>query len=561
MDALSRLSGCLGGKRSLVGRACHWLAGGGRVKWRPSSFMGRWLDASALVFLLVFSVQIVLNLIEPFGLDRAAKAQSMRISARATSAFYDSKAQDDIAVVLIDDTSLRMMDLSWPPRYSDYEQLLRRVLAHRPRAVFLDVLLLEGRTYDASLEQAKKGMDALVRQSRQTEAAGGKPVPVFFAIAAPGQASIFSLPGGIRDAIVAWESVGDAYPLVLDCHSVHKNALPLDCSSMQMPRGEAETAAWKLYQVACPGDGSDAPGCYEPAARFSEEDTHQPISVQWGWLLPRESADDDEKKVESQASTEGPDGQEVKQPLPCHAPYLRKRDQPAPSLRERMQTGWTRLHTAVRLVWTSFLAGRDPALEDHTREQCVYPFTLFAEQLADTRLLRQDDRTAGVLEDRIVLIGTHLVGLDDKVLTPINQNVPGVYMHAMALDNLMTWGSRRIRERGDVGLVIMLASSLLMSLLAGGLLSCRNHGPCWNRLLEKLRLSRWGQCRGLDWMLIVVGFFCLLAVGLGMTVIAQKFLRLPPQDWLGPFAAAMAALLFIRDKLPAPSGRNEGGSS
>lgn len=459
-----------------------------------SSFVGRWLDASALILLSVFLVTFLVNWLEPFGLGNASRAQSMRTSARAMAPFYSSEAQDRIAVVLIDDTTLHHTGMGWPPRYSDYEDLLRRVLAHQPRAVYLDVLLVDERHYDESLEPARAGIDALVRNSRRIDEAGGGPVPVFFGVGTPGQTSIFSAPGGVRDVIMAWEGVGENYPLRVTCERTNKMALGSGCEAAGAGPGAA-TVALALYQEACPEASS--PGCREAASSFPVAAEQVPVAVQWGWRSPLED-----------------DGSLA---YACHDLQDRNRGADPP--------GWrTRTAIAGRLLWDSLRSGRDPDIENRTRNDCVYPFTVFAEQLSDARLLFDGDEPRPLLQDRVVFIGTHLFGLDDRVRTPVNQRVPGVYLHAMALDNLMTWGSRRIHQREGMDFPIVVATGVVMSALAGLLLCLRGR-----------RVRLW-------WVLLAMS--SVPAAGLAIVLVVQGVMRQPPQDWLG-LALVAAVTLFV----------------
>ena len=118
----------------------------------------RWLDASVPVFLGMFLVGQLLNLVEPFGLDNATKARSQQVSARMMAPFYASDAQDHVAVVLINDEALRARGIGWPPQYAFYDEMLGRILAKRPRAVYVDVFLEELRSYDDSHAYALEGL-------------------------------------------------------------------------------------------------------------------------------------------------------------------------------------------------------------------------------------------------------------------------------------------------------------------------------------------------------------------------------------------------------------------
>lgn len=81
---------------------------------------------------------------------------------------------------------------------------------------------------------------------------------------------------------------------------------------------------------------------------------------------------------------------------------------------------------------------------------CPYTQTLMAEDV----LVRApiDRRVDEVLRGRVVLYGAGFMAGSDVVLPPTHGPLPGVYLHAMALDNLLTWGDDYFRrEHVDFG--------------------------------------------------------------------------------------------------------------
>ncbi|MBC2770179.1 CHASE2 domain-containing protein [Pusillimonas minor] len=49
-------------------------------------------------------------------------------------------------------------------------------------------------------------------------------------------------------------------------------------------------------------------------------------------------------------------------------------------------------------------------------------------------------QAAALMKDKIILYGANLTGVNDLIFTPTRDILPGVYLHAMALDNLLRWG-------------------------------------------------------------------------------------------------------------------------
>ncbi|MEF1279546.1 CHASE2 domain-containing protein [Vibrio fortis] len=56
------------------------------------------------------------------------------------------------------------------------------------------------------------------------------------------------------------------------------------------------------------------------------------------------------------------------------------------------------------------------------------------------------------IQGKMVLVGYHVTGGVDLVVSPVHGTLPGVYFHAMALDNLVTLGNEYWRSPDDAGL-------------------------------------------------------------------------------------------------------------
>ena len=76
---------------------------------------------------------------------------------------------------------------------------------------------------------------------------------------------------------------------------------------------------------------------------------------------------------------------------------------------------------------------------------CSYTKYIYIDELlALARSSNAEERqfAKDLVSDRIVLYGTSFKGLKDLAISPVHGAVPGVFMHAMALDNLLTDGNR-----------------------------------------------------------------------------------------------------------------------
>jgi len=114
-------------------------------------------------------------------------------------------------------------------------------------------------------------------------------------------------------------------------------------------------------------------------------------------------------------------------------------------------------------------------------ELCPYHETISAARLADL----DDDELAQRVAGRHVMVGGFVPGQNDFVTTPVHGLVPGVYYHAMALDNLLSYGQhyRRHVEWSAPN------ASLLAAALAAAMLIFVMHTQLAPRMRSVMRLQ------------------------------------------------------------------------
>lgn len=476
----------------------HWLNGQCRrvglclSSWpeRPAHPVLRWLDASVPVFVGVILLSLVFQHLSLFGLEQATQAQSGRVGQRLMAPFHPPGGQDAIAVVLIDEATLQARQTGWPPQYSYYADMLRGVLEQQPRAVFLDIMIEQERHYDGSLAGAREAIAQMLAEH---------PVPVYFALSHPGARSLFADVPGVREAVVGWQGHGKAYPLQVG--GEHAYAGGGRDSGAASAGKQADTAALALYREVCASDRRcPARDSLLGTARLA------PMHVAWGSLPAREP---------------GGWGDEQVRALFGESQCLR--GQPAGL--------GTRLRQALSLGWDSLRSGLMPRLEDDNRQRCPYFLTLGEEQLSE--LLPASELplgTRGPLEDRVVFIGTQLSGINDWVDSPVHQRLPGVYLHAMALDNLLVWGGRYLRHGSQAEALLPWLHGALLSLLGGGLL-------VWHS-------QRAAQGRSLVPILGALALAIVLTAVL--LLLARLYWRIPGHDWIGALLLALAVFWYLR---------------
>jgi hypothetical protein len=135
-----------------------------------------------------------------------------------------------------------------------------------------------------------------------------------------------------------------------------------------------------------------------------------------------------------------------------------------------------------------------------------------------------------LLTGKVVMYSSNVSAAKDVFPAPIHGEVPGVLLHAMALDNFLTFGKRYVRQ-AQVGLfhrditellpsIVMLLASLSVIIWRRQLLTCSSI-----RTVHKLREKDERRLRYRYWVLI--GF--IVVVG----PIEFFTLRIAPFNWLG----------------------------
>ncbi|RZA11137.1 MAG: CHASE2 domain-containing protein, partial [Proteobacteria bacterium] len=97
-------------------------------------------------------------LLDPFGLSSASDAASSQWINRITASSYPDTGQQQVVVVLIDDEYLMHNATFWPLPYAQQSQLFKRLLAYKPRAVFVDLMY----SHDHAPNDADNGSQLLV---------------------------------------------------------------------------------------------------------------------------------------------------------------------------------------------------------------------------------------------------------------------------------------------------------------------------------------------------------------------------------------------------------------
>ncbi len=503
-------------------------------KWTDEPWIGA-APKRASVWLRVAFVAIIellFILLDPLGLSTATREVSSRIADRVAAPFYGFKADEPdnqyvasstraVVVVLIDDRALATLKSSWPIPYETQISLFTRLLSFQPRAVFVDLLYAHDRGDLALMAEFVKAE----AEAETTAAAKGiDPTGVLFAASAGPYAR-------------AHPAIAEAFTLAdvsYDLQSLSYDIVGPDARAPDEDGEAPRTAAFELFRIGCalgpfPGDADLPPGCASVERVFDGSEARK-LSIRWGNLTPDvwEPMGDLRQAVGMARFKEA-------------ARAERQKD----GCRHFEPSREGRLEESFEQAVGSF----SPLPPKRLSPSCAYTLTIPAEELLrDTPEMRAYLEAA--LKDKLVLVGSAVAAAYD-VAPILGTWGPGVYRHAMALDNLLLFGADHYRTpplldpylpdalkgidlRADALLEIALLAVLaplffLIERYAGGWAS--------RGLLRRITL---------DVCLLVIA---APIIGLALWG-AAVWLHWPPYGWIGALLLAFAAGRII-----APAAR------
>jgi len=352
----------------------------------------------------------------PFGINDKTDKASQDAIYKVIAPLYESKAKDDIVVVLVDDNAITELyehgitnANEWPLLYEDHATILSRVARYGAKAVFVDVYFKRKRSTDNTFDRFKRRIQH--HQEKYKTAfifAGGYADETF----SPLQKELSSI---ATLSVNGWGDYGDAYPLKdKDQHSV----------------------AFDLYSIACL-QGSPLASCTEQTLLKQQVKNGDAVSVRWG-------------------------------------------SQPAKPAFPEFVTGICTAETnSVLSMFQQILKGLVNDIynygePDDGEVRCPYQQVLLADNLMYIDKYgspEQKTHLGNLLKNKLVFYGVQLEGLHDTIISPAHGALPGVMFHAMALDNLMTYGNRYIKGQSNiVDALSYLAWAMLVLTIAGMLL-------------------------------------------------------------------------------------------
>lgn len=445
------------------------------------------------VALYTFIGWVVLSM-NPFGIGDRADEATQDAFYQVVSPYYPAKARDDIVVVLFNDRSIRELSEhniiaanEWPILYQDHGYLLSRIMKYQPRAVFVDIYFKQERSIDPSFEAFSR------RVGRSLDDSGTR------LLFAAGYGYTGELATGIQQKLAAigsmvvngWSGYGRAYPLRHQTRT---------------------TAAYELYSLAC--RGKSPLSCSGPVLEPIDVDSGDAMSVRWGG----------------------------RPATPVFEEFSRD------ECRSDSNTHYQMAAQLVKGVLQDIVDYNGAANPD--KERCPYHTVLYVDELVyvdkhDNPQRRERLKTA--LKDKIVLFGMDLEGVHDRVDSPVHDSLPGVFFHAMALDNLMTYGADYIQASNErmnrLNLGIWFAMVVILSVL---LYFLEKHGvPMTASPQQDKGSGLKGMLRG-NPRVFLFGFFTVLIIL--ASILLFRVMRYEPVNSIAFFAlSGIVSLLVYRD--------------
>jgi len=455
----------------------------------------------------------------PFNIGAFTQAHSESATQRMLAPFLAPR--DRVTVVLIDDDYVRRENIGWPLSYRDQGRLFRVLLNQPIKALLIDLVYPHQHSADAAGVEALLApiravadvpviFTAMAKDVAPSAAPDARFLPASFRFCGSGRPGAIapadlldaaSLPDALRAALpageggsappgtrnnwhlsyVRWSGCGTRYPLVL------AGAAPLYTPAMATY--VAYCASRDRTGVHDAGDRSGGDRCPAAGADIAA-DFHDAMTVRWGAFPPS-----DQRFANSSATCQ------------------------AAAMPEGGVAWWRRVLVAIQQLTVGMLgdaaASRRPALRLPCPAVTVVPLSLLTAASAEER--------RELLANRLVLVGASLSGIPDVYDSPVHGQVPGVVLHAMALDNLLRFGAGYLAERHGalkqwLGLALVVGYGFVFPFCLG--------------YAERKRL-RWVNV----W--IGLGFWLLLALS---------------SAWLGmPWLAVTALLLAVASDLLRPT--------
>lgn len=190
-------------------------------------------------------------------------------------------------------------------------------------------------------------------------------------------------------------------------------------------------------------------------------------------------------------------------------------------------SNWGQLIKNVTITLTQGIYD-DSERDKKLRHSCPPFLSISASSLSKYSAF-DDDSLREVIQDKIVMVGYYLSGGTDLVRSPVHGSIPGVYKHAMALDNLIRLNGSHWRVPKDIGL-FNLNSSDLLEIFVGYLAL---FGVSWFRIKMDDEKNDTKQSKAKKLIHASIPTALIVSIILGSILISHFILKVGAPSWYG----------------------------
>jgi hypothetical protein len=466
---------------------------------------------------IAISLGVFEEVADPFGLDTASDRLSANIFNSITSPLYgkqssieiDGKSYDsrfgqsNIIVLLIDDSYLESTETRWPLDPRRYQRILRKLVDAGASAIFVDIYFTQNtpdrrqslaRLYRESSCLTEASACSTVQDGWSCSAEGKGAPPCSDPAPDAGTAIFFAgswenpdvMVGGTENPDVM---AGGTRPPAVALAQMRSKANYYNLRETAGNDTEYPTAGWALFEAWCRRDDR----C--EASRL-DEFPRDPMYLHWGYAPNRMMTEisDFGAAVECVPQAVNPVG---------------------------------RLWQSIRIFLWNMIRGR------LTAQIAPCPYTSQIKLQLFNNLTQ--DELQQLFGNKVVLLGASLKNFIEYQWSPVHDYIPGVFWHAMAVDNLMEFSDDYMKMAPDSVEKSLESVAIVVIFILQALLSWAIQKREETENLGEMSRVKLDLAHGL---LII----CLISASvLWMT----GFNRWSPANWIG-----LAMLMFLIDAKP-----------
>ncbi|MGD9826046.1 CHASE2 domain-containing protein, partial [Desulfobacter sp.] len=460
-----------------------------------------WKDPLKMLFFTLFSISFAI--LNPFGLYGDTSQESRILVQQIMSHFYPSRQQErkPVTVLLYDVDSPAALytpknnqenvanarkEAAWPISYQKHAEVLEMLLRTGPKAVFVDILFHRN-------DEDGAGVKALAGVAKRY---AEKKIPLFFADTPyeepekkdpPQTPSIKSWIRPELSEVVARVGV-DEISSAGDRGERYRLA----------PKRHLLPPAAALYQVSSTGRDRPLP------------DNPEDLYLQWGRI---------------------PDLEAHLNAVPGQEPEELKPENLEPQA--TAQGRWKAFCSYILKALGQGVVKPEKFKIPHYYHPCVYVSIWKGLRQASAKKWKERcrDIEKKLLRDHFVLVGTGLREMPDREVSPIHGYLPGVFFHAMVLDNLLTYGQGYWRYPKQLCGSLTLASLLDIFALLFTLRIYTEFTAWLKRWKHEHGNPSWMDPRPLIFVLLF--YLTVFVFSLGLALVALKILTIAPFNFIG----------------------------